>query len=109
MVITVREVDHIVGTDVNPVRISDGFIPPGVEVVTLAIEHEDRWVFALEGVDAILGVRSHRADRTEGPAGGQRAPVVDHLIGKLATADGRHINSLLFASAVSDRLFSIVV
>src|SRR5712692_10828660 len=99
MVITVREVDHVVGTDVNPVRISDGFAPPGVEVVTLAIEHEDRWVFALEGVDTILGVRSHRADRTEGPAGGQRAPVINHLVGKLATADSTHRWSLLLVVA----------
>src|SRR5712691_8131101 len=95
MVITIGEVNHIVGSDVDAVWISNVLAPPGVEVVAVAVEYEDRWVFALESVDAVFGVWRYRTDRTEGQAGGQRAPGVNHFIGELATTNCRHMNSLL--------------
>src|SRR5712691_12058261 len=66
-------------------------VAPGAEEVAIAVEDDDRRVFALKGVDPILGVGGHGADHGEAFSRGQLGPVLDQRIGVLASAYCRHL------------------
>jgi hypothetical protein len=100
MIVTVCEVNGIIRTNIEPVGICDGTVPPRVQIVPVAVKHKDGRVFTLKSIDAVFGVSRNGADRTEAPACGQRAPIVDHLVSILATADCTHECALLFVRVI---------
>src|SRR5439155_11311284 len=76
--------------DGDAVGIGDRATAPRAQIAAVAVEHDDRWILALEGVDAVARVGRHRADRTERPARGQLRARLHHLVLVAAAADGRH-------------------
>src|SRR5439155_15185416 len=86
VLVTVADVDVVVGADVDPVRVAQPAAAPGGEEVAVAVEHEDGGVLALVKVDAVPRVHGHVADESEGPAGGQDAPRAEDIVEEVAGA-----------------------
>ena len=67
--VAVGDVDDVV-LNVEAVGEEEGAVAPGVLQVAVAVEDEDGWLLALEGVDAVLGVGGDGGDHGEGLAFG---------------------------------------
>src|ERR1700674_1940258 len=63
---------------------------PGSQVGAVGVEHDDRRVFALEDVDAVLRVGGYEADEAEFLAVGEFEEVGDEVVGVVACAELGH-------------------
>ena len=86
----VGQVDDVVG-DVNAVGVDEGAVAPRAEELAVPIEDHDRGIFALEGVDPVLGIGGDGADHAEGLPGGKLGPVLDQGVGVLTCAYCGHL------------------
>jgi hypothetical protein len=82
-------VDDIVH-DLQPVRIGDLTGAPCAQVLSVAVEHHDRGVLALEDVDAVLRIGRHPADQAEPFSVGEFEKIADQLVAVWASADLCH-------------------
>ena len=93
--VPVGDVDDIVG-DVDTVGKLKRAVPPRIQQIAIPVEDHYRRVFPLEGVNPVLGIGSHGANRLESLAFGQLCPVHDRFIGIFAGSYGSHFMSTPF-------------
>src|SRR5215510_1167333 len=88
VVVAIGQIDHVVD-DGDPVWVPDGAVTPRGQIFAVAIEHDDRWILSLEGVDAVLRVGRDRTDLSPRPAGWQPRPGFVQLVLVAAASNGR--------------------
>src|SRR5690606_20018827 len=70
----------------DAVSVGEHPLAPRPQEVALAVEDHHRMFRAVEDVDVVVPVDPHRRDVAEGPALGQRAPVLDDAVPVVALA-----------------------
>ena len=91
MVAVIGQPDRVVGRDMDAVRPAEDAFAPGAQQVAVFVEHRDRVVAAVEGVDVVVAVDADRGDIAEHDLVGDFGPVFVDLEGIGAVAEpNRH-------------------
>src|ERR1019366_9510657 len=78
---------RVVRRDIDAMRAHEQALAPGAQEPPLAVEHHHRVRAAVKDKNVVAAVDPDRGDLAIGPARGQGAPVLDHLIPVRAVAD----------------------
>ncbi len=90
----IRQVEDVVGVDVQAVRAWILALAPGAQEVAFAVEHHHRVLAAVENIDIILAVASDRGRILELPPVGQLRPVLHYAVAVFAAPQhDRHRDS----------------
>ena len=93
----VGEVNHVVGAYVHRVRLHDVAAAPGVQEVSVPVEHQHRRVLLLLAeIDPVLGVHHHAGDDARPHPVGQPAPALVNVKTEIAGFNQRHDESTPF-------------
>ena len=71
----------------DAVGVLEHALTPGAQEVAVAVKHYHRVLAAVEGVDVVVVIDSHRGNVGEGPTVGQLGPVIAYFVAVLAFAE----------------------
>ena len=95
VVAVVGQEDGFVGAHGDAVSAGVKALAPGAQEVAVGVEHNHRMFAAVEHVDVVAGVASHRGALLEPPPVGQLAPALGDLVPVLAFAQYDHFTASL--------------
>ena len=89
MAVLDRQVEVLIAVDEHPVGVGENALAPGGEIVAVPIKDDQRVFAPVEEIHPVFGVGDD-GRLPQLPALGQLLPILDLLVGVLATADGNH-------------------
>src|ERR1700693_3383771 len=87
MVAVVGQPYRVVGRDMDPVRPAEHTLAPGAQQVAVLVEHRDRMVAAVEGVDIVVAVDPDSGAIAEHDLTRNLGPILVDLKGPFALAE----------------------